>query len=175
MNEKANPNHDPPRRWSRIEVAMLEAQGELQHQGSIVPRPLRSGHLMHVIRYRRTGENGRKVQSAIYLGDDPIDIERARELLAQWQTVHNPSRSPDSNIRKVWETIKTASGQFRLADRAAFLKHFRTAGTDPRKLLTASVTWPGLLQQRRLRRRLRRPRKARMDGMNTMTPRVETP
>ena len=159
---QGKPSRSNEDRWSSIQKRMEEARSDLERAGSVQRKLDRAGNLVWVIRFRVHGSDSKEAQRSLHLGSDPVIVAQARQLLAEWQSVGNPARSPDPTINSLWQDLRTESLLLPRRERAAFISHHQSAGQDLRALWSASATWPTVLRRRRLVRRRGRPRRGRL-------------
>lgn len=135
---------------------MESAKPLLERQG-FINRKLSKPHSEYwAIRYREPGESKTRLRS-IYIGSDPDLVARSRHLLATWQSVAHPERSPIPNARQSWETLLAHSKTFSRGHRRLFIESLRPLAGDPLQLMTAVHRWPDVLQAHQRSRRRGRP------------------
>ncbi len=126
------------------------------------------GQQEFAIRYREKTKD-QIVQRSIPLGTDPKLVQKARELLAEWQVVRDPRRTIDPQLQAIWRMVADLSKMYPSRSmRDAFVNHHVKAGNDIRKLVNAASTWPRVCMVKQLRRTGRRVPKRRRSGMITV-------
>lgn len=124
--------------------------------------------MSYALRWREPSDQGKTVQRTIYLGCNPERIQKARELLARWQEVHDPRRTLDPHMRAVVEDVQLFSLCFKGKERRHFVKHHLAAGLDLRKFMSAVSSWQRQTLLRSALRRGGRPCKGRLAWCNDL-------
>lgn len=96
-------------RWRRVYRKMKEAKDILEEKGSVHKTERADGRDRYEIRFRRM-EDGKRVQSGIYLGTDRRLMLAALRVLQQWRTGYENDVIEDESSCKEGDPIRNLSG-----------------------------------------------------------------
>lgn len=159
MTDQATNNAD--QNWQKIRAAMESAKPFLERQGFISRKSGKQHSEYWAIRYREWVEAKIRLRS-IYIGSDPDLVARSRKLLATWQSVAHPERSPNPAQQQSWVLLLADARSMSRGHRRLFLEKLRPLAGDPLQLMAAVHRWPDVLQAHKRSRRRGRPRKGRL-------------
>jgi hypothetical protein len=89
-------------KWHKLHHRLVARAGTLRQQGSLASRRLPSGRRVYLLRFVEQAAEGRRVQRAVYLGDDPELIHCVRSYLDELRAADRELEELEARARVNW-------------------------------------------------------------------------